>query len=130
MLATWQGAFSALINGGQTVALILGGRILEESGGAQLYAGAAVAAALVGSIALVLAAVSCVRSRWGGADAAQESRLDNSRRSGTGAAAEVVLGDFDDALDVWEDETEAKGDGGAPATLLQPGQLRSSGERF
>ena len=52
--ATLQGAFTTLVSVGQTLALVLGGRLFEMHGGDKLYAGACIAAAGVLLVALSL----------------------------------------------------------------------------
>lgn len=76
--ATLQGAFTALISAGQTLALVGGGYLYEHHGGAKLYGGAFIAAAgvLLVAIALVLASSrsqSQEKRRWpSGTQRAQE----------------------------------------------------------
>ena len=52
--ATLKGAFTTLVSVGQTLALVLGGRLFEMHGGDKLYAGACIAAAGVLLVALSL----------------------------------------------------------------------------
>jgi hypothetical protein len=56
--ATLQGAFTALISAGQAAALLLGGQLFDRVGGASLYGGASVAAAVIAFVAVGLAVVS------------------------------------------------------------------------
>ena len=80
--ATLQGAFAALISGGQALALVVGGVLFDRIGGARLYGGAAVGAACV---ALAAAALVLTNSMTDSMTISRASRRPGVGRSAAGA---------------------------------------------